>query len=125
MMAMYNEKNNALNQNWGDFMNRAQSVNWSPEDRHHVIDQLNTNMDMQMLRNVLKAKITDLNFLLDFPGFTEDMKCKVAACIIYTQMAMKVNQMFEYSDNFNSQLVLARFETMNLDELKKVVNSYN
>lgn len=124
VVGMYEAKIEAISNNWNDFLTQAQKINWSPEDRHHVIDKLNENMDMQMLRNVMKAKIQDMCFLLDFPGFNEDMKCKVAQCVIETNMAMKVNELFEFSDNFSAQLIFARFETMNLDQLKKVVASH-
>jgi len=117
MYALYQAKNADLNNNWNDFMNQAQQVNWSPEDRMHVIDQLNGEMDMQMLRNVLKAKMKDMFDLVDhFPGFNEDMKFKIAKCIIYTSMAIKVNEQFECSESFSCQLILARFDSMSFDQ---------
>ena len=124
MTALYTAKNDELNDNWNEFMNQAQKVNWSSEDKVHIIDKLNGAIDMQMLRNVLKAKITDMSYLLDFPGFNEDMKCKIAQCIIYTHMANKVNDIFAFSDDFSSGVIFAKFEMMQFDQLKKIVESY-
>jgi len=124
MTALYTAKNDELNDNWNEFMNQAQKINWSSEDKVHIIEKLNGTIDMQMLRNVLKAKITDMSYLLDFPGFNEDMKCKIAQCIIYTHMANKVNDIFAFSDDFSSGVIFAKFEMMQFDQLKKIVESY-
>jgi len=124
-ISLFENTNQELNKNWFDFMNQAQNVQFNPEDKHHVVDKINGDMDIKILRNVMKMKIKEMSYLLDFQGFNEDMKCKVAQCVIYSHMATRITEIFDYSDNFNAQLILEKFETMNLDELRKVVNSYN
>lgn len=124
MLAGYDEKKDQLNQNWAEMYGQVGNVAWTPEDRVHVVDQLNNDMDMGMLKNVMKAKIQEMFYLFDNPAFNDDLKCKVAQCIIFTSMALRVNEMFEYSDNFSSQQVFGKFETMKLDQLRKVAESY-
>ena len=126
IQAQYEDCNNDINMNMDTFMAGTQNVQWSEADKTHVVDKLNGALEMSVQKNVIKAKLVDLGFLLQFPGFNDDLKLRILQCSVFGHFALKINELVTFTNDssFTAQAIFNKYDNMNYENLEKTLKRY-